>query len=57
MPKDCRCDKNDDKKKDHDDCSNKKKRNQIWINKKNCDISTLNVPNNSYSGKMVLLII
>jgi len=52
MPKDCGCNKKDDKddKKDHDDCSNKKKRNQIWVYKKKCDIK-LNVPDNSYLGK------
>ena len=51
MPKDCGCDKKDDKKKDHDDCSNKKKRNQIWVYKKRCE-STLNIPDNSYLGKI-----
>ena len=49
MPKDCGCNKKDDKKKDKDD--DKKKRNQIWVYKKRCE-STLNIPDNSYLGKI-----
>jgi hypothetical protein len=47
MSKDCGCNKKNDK----DDCSNKKKRNQIWVYKKNCD-KIQNIPDNSYLGKI-----
>ena len=47
MSKDCGCNKKDDK----DDCTNKKKRNQIWVYKKQCD-KIKNIPGNSYLGKI-----
>lgn len=50
MSKDCGCNDKDDKR-DKDDCSHKKKRNQIWVYKKNCD-KIQNIPDNSYLGKI-----